>query len=403
MVNNPRGKASQDQEVEISSASTMVEVSDELPLSHQIETHENSTRRALEAFQQNEELRIALNLQEGSSAGNNRNVNQPSVKQNIIKPLSPRRINKQTLENVNAFNSLTLDDEELEDSENDGGDSNVTSNDETSETQPNEKKTESCSGGRFQNVAEVILEHILMYVGEYYFPRCHLVSKEWNAFFKRESLWRTFCLYFFVKPAYHSIGTVRGRPRKFRTWKSCYDERKRVKCCGLYTHRHKYIRDPGPRTMWSPDDHSKFVEITHYRYILFLRDGKALYASTPSTSNKMEKEFRSYVTKYYALKQLEQDGTESHQQVDADVDDNESEKGILGLEPDLPLSYQFFEAGAFERSHANRKHKIIYPATYKVRNGELVLLINLDDYSVKFHFEIDSTETIVKTKHESIW
>uniref|UniRef100_A0A7S3PQQ9 Uncharacterized protein n=1 Tax=Aplanochytrium stocchinoi TaxID=215587 RepID=A0A7S3PQQ9_9STRA len=140
MVNNPRGKASQDQEVEISSASTMVEVSDELPLSHQIETHENSTRRALEAFQQNEELRIALNLQEGSSAGNNRNVNQPSVKQNIIKPLSPRRINKQTLENVNAFNSLTLDDEELEDSENDGGDSNVTSNDETSETQPNEKK-----------------------------------------------------------------------------------------------------------------------------------------------------------------------------------------------------------------------------------------------------------------------
>mmetsp|Transcript_11780 Transcript_11780/g.13571 ORF Transcript_11780/g.13571 Transcript_11780/m.13571 type:complete len:401 (-) Transcript_11780:1272-2474(-) len=352
---------------------------------------QDTARAALEIFQQEEELRIALGATERSKL--QLGARKTNTNGEEHSPLQ--------LDNVNAFSKLCLNEESESETESPDDESYKAGAgpENGSGLARDAQAGESFQEGLIRDLPDVLVEEILMYVGEYYFSRFKIVSKAWNKFFDGENLFKSLCKYFFVRPAYIPVATSKGRPRKFISWRECFEQRKRVRCCGLYVHKHKYIRDPGPRTMWSPDDHSKFVEVTHYRYILFLRDGTALYASTPTVPQRMRAKFRTFLRRANLSKGEENAAAKFDNALDTENEQKWSSK----VEPDLSLDFKYKEGGALHRNQGLKNQKQIYVGSYKVRNREIVLVVDLQNYTIKFHFEIDSNEIIVKTKHQSLW
>merc|ERR1712216_860954 len=48
----------------------------------------------------------------------------------------------------------------------------------------------------------------------------------------------------------------------------------------MYILKMCYIRDPGPRSMFTPD-HEKFQQVVHFRYLWFQKDGSVQYVISP--------------------------------------------------------------------------------------------------------------------------
>ena len=108
------------------------------------------------------------------------------------------------------------------------------------------------------------------------------VSFHWMMLiFSHGFLWHAMCQRVFNNnPAYRSVTAT--AVKRFGSWRAAFLRRKRVRSTGIYCLRQSYIRDPGPRTMWSVG-YDKFHLVKHYRYIYFARDGTCLYAVTPES------------------------------------------------------------------------------------------------------------------------
>eukprot|EP00924_Labyrinthula_sp_SR-Ha-C_P000761 maker-scaffold_7-snap-gene-3.57-mRNA-1 protein AED:0.01 eAED:0.01 QI:0/1/0.5/1/1/1/2/47/303 len=199
---------------------------------------------------------------------------------------------------------------------------------------------------KFLQISLDTLLRVLLFVGENHWPEVALVCKFLRTLFVEDTAWKALAQESFPTPALVPINPLRSERLRISThtpYKALLSRKPRVKFSGVYIHEYKYIRKVGPRTLWSPEDHKGYLEISHFRYVLFKENGTLFYASTPLAPDIMLPAFLFKVKRKFR-----------------------------------PIEFTVKEERLQDR---------IFTGDYRVRKGELKFEADLGEYGVGFSFD----------------
>jgi len=154
------------------------------------------------------------------------------------------------------------------------------------------------SFGRFIKILPYeTIQFILLFLPEDSVDMLKTCNRKWYCVCVSECYYKHLCRWVFSQPGYRPVQTVelsvgKVMPIHAKSWYTLSKRRPRARQLhGVYALRKLFVRDPGPRSMWTTE-YSPVCECMHYRYMLFLPNGELYYASTPHAFKKMVEAFK---------------------------------------------------------------------------------------------------------------
>lgn len=144
-------------------------------------------------------------------------------------------------------------------------------------------------GGQILLLPEEMLHRIFEWLPVDTYATLALVSPHWKSFTRTETVYKKLCERLYLNQSKRRALHVGRFGNSYRTM---LERRPRVRAGGgIYVMKYQRVK-PIQRDMWTEIPVGAILEMTYYRYIYFLEDGRVLYALTPSPPHEMFKRFR---------------------------------------------------------------------------------------------------------------